>query len=145
MAARGPRPMVLLLSALLCLCLVQLAQGDSFRQFVSKHVDYSKTSGVKSRSYCDVLMQQRGMTTPHCKASNTFIHASINQIKAICTSLGKHFRNDLYDSKESFDLTTCRLVPRIFRRPCVYSSGCQNRRIRVACDHQLPVRLEQIL
>ncbi|XP_025049887.1 ribonuclease pancreatic-like [Alligator sinensis] len=145
MAARGPCPMVLLLSALLCLCLVQFTQGASFQEFVSEHVDYPKTGGAKSRSYCNVLMQERGMTTTSCKPFNVFIHAPINQIRALCTSLGEHFRNDLYDSKKSFDLTVCRLVPRTFRRPCVYSSGSQTRRIRVACHNRLPVRLEQIL
>ncbi|XP_059587568.1 ribonuclease [Alligator mississippiensis] len=145
MAARGPRPMVLLLSALLCLCLVQLTQGASFRQFVNNHVNEPKTAAPNNNAYCNRLMQQRGMTRPRCKLSNTFIHAPINQIRAICTNGGRRFRRNLFDSHMSFSLTVCRLVNRRRGRSCVYTGRSQTRRIRVGCVNQLPVHFERIL
>ncbi|XP_064341850.1 angiogenin isoform X2 [Camelus dromedarius] len=56
-----------------------LAQG--YQEFLSKHHD-ANPRGRDDR-YCETMMRRRGLTSP-CKDTNTFVHGSSNNIRAIC-------------------------------------------------------------
>ncbi|CAM4550170.1 unnamed protein product [Lepidochelys kempii] len=143
MAQRGPHPTLLLV--LLAACLA-LARGETrYDKFLRQHIDYPKTAAPDTRTYCNQMMQRRGMTSPVCKFTNTFIHDSAASITTICGSGGTPAGGNLRDSKASFALTTCRLQGGSQRPPCNYNGGTSTQRIRIACDGGLPVHYDRAI
>ncbi|XP_050774005.1 ribonuclease-like [Gopherus flavomarginatus] len=142
MALRGPHPLLFLTLILLAAGLAQISECASYRQFVTQHFDNPKTNAANDRLYCNLLMQRRGLTRIFCKRRNTFIHAPAGQLQAICARGGTHVSLNLYDSLESFNVTTCRVLPRSLPGNCRYRAAIGNTKIRVACVKGLPVHLE---
>uniref|UniRef100_A0A8C8RXR0 Ribonuclease A-domain domain-containing protein n=1 Tax=Pelusios castaneus TaxID=367368 RepID=A0A8C8RXR0_9SAUR len=142
MAPRGSHPTLLLLLVLLVVGLAQLSEGASYQQFVTRHINFPKTSAPNDRRYCDLLMQRRGLTRIFCKHSNSFIHAPASQLRAICRRGGTHVRLNLYDSRKPFPVTTCRVLPGSRPGRCRYRAASGVTRVRVACVRRLPVHLE---
>uniref|UniRef100_A0A674IM42 Ribonuclease A-domain domain-containing protein n=1 Tax=Terrapene triunguis TaxID=2587831 RepID=A0A674IM42_9SAUR len=146
MALGGHHPTLLLPLVFLATGLAQpsegLSEGATYQQFVTRHFDSPKTSAANDRLYCNLLMQRRGLTRVFCKRRNTFIHAPAGKLQAICARGGTHVSLNLYDSLESFNVTTCRALPRSRPRHCRYRAATGNTKIRVACVQGLPVHLE---
>uniref|UniRef100_A0A8C8RWK4 Ribonuclease n=1 Tax=Pelusios castaneus TaxID=367368 RepID=A0A8C8RWK4_9SAUR len=148
MALQGPHPVLLLLLVVVLLP-AGLALGrretrhEKF-QFLRQHVDNPKTRARDDRTYCNMMMQRRGMATP-CKRTNTFVHAPATQLQAICGPAGRGIGRNLHDSNTHYRLTTCWLAGASTRPPCNYRGGRSIRRIRVACVRGLPVHYDQTL
>ncbi|XP_023380806.1 angiogenin-like [Pteropus vampyrus] len=78
----GLGPLLLVFMMGLDLTLPTLAQNNHrYKQFLTQHYD-ARPSG-RDKKYCESMMMRRGLTTP-CKDRNTFIHSTINKIKAVC-------------------------------------------------------------
>ncbi|CAM5096108.1 unnamed protein product [Natator depressus] len=88
MGPRGPRPLLFLTLVLLAVCLAQLSEGATYRQFLTRQVDFPKTSASNDWLYCNCIMRRQGLTRPVCKPTNTFIHAPAGQVQAICSAQG---------------------------------------------------------
>uniref|UniRef100_A0A8C8RXM6 Ribonuclease A-domain domain-containing protein n=1 Tax=Pelusios castaneus TaxID=367368 RepID=A0A8C8RXM6_9SAUR len=131
---RGPRPLLLLPLLLLAAGMAQLSQGASYQDFVNKHIDFPKTSIPNGQHYCNILMRRRGLTYPVCKYTNTFIHAPISPVRAVCSNRGRCYGRNLCNSKAAFRLTTCRLSPSSRPGRCRYRARVQIRRIQVRCN-----------
>ncbi|XP_039353199.1 ribonuclease-like [Mauremys reevesii] len=140
MAPRGP--VLLLPLVLLTTGLAQLTEGASYQQFVNQHVDFPRSRVPNNQNYCDLLMQRRGLTRPACKPINTFIHEPAGQLRDICGRGGRHIKRNLYDSKRTFRVTTCREAPGSRPRHCRYRASVRVTRVRVACNSNLPVHLD---
>uniref|UniRef100_A0A8C8S0E3 Ribonuclease A-domain domain-containing protein n=1 Tax=Pelusios castaneus TaxID=367368 RepID=A0A8C8S0E3_9SAUR len=141
----GPHPLVFLTLILLATSLAQVTPGARYRQFLTRHVDFPKTSTTNDRIYCNLLMQRRGMTRPICKPTNTFIHTPADQVQAICRHAGRCHRQNLCDSNAAFRLTTCRVAPGSHPGRCFYRGRVQTRQIRVACNRLLPIHFDRVL
>nr|XP_005311844.1 ribonuclease [Chrysemys picta bellii] len=121
-----------------------LARGETrYEKFLRQHVDYPKSSAPDSRTYCNQMMQRRGMTSAVCKFTNTFVHASATTITTVCGSGGTPASGDLRDSKASFALTTCRLQGGSQTPPCNYNADTSTQRIRIACVGGVPVHYDK--
>ncbi|XP_067388334.1 ribonuclease-like [Emydura macquarii macquarii] len=145
MAPRGPRPVLILLLVLLAAGLAQLSEGASYRQFLTRHVDFPRTRAPTNQIYCNTLMQRRGLTRPVCKPTNTFVHAPPAQLQAVCHGGGKRLRKNLHNSITHFHLTACQLTSVSPLGRCVYQATLRIHRIRVACAQGLPVQLVRVL
>ncbi|XP_050774019.1 ribonuclease-like [Gopherus flavomarginatus] len=107
MALRGPCPTFLLTLALLAACVALiLGPGWSLLNdiFRKNHVDFPKTITTTNNAYCNKMMWDRAM---YLKYSNTFIHATENDIRRICTTDGLSTEPYWYKSKSPFSITTC--------------------------------------
>ncbi|XP_032641874.2 ribonuclease-like [Chelonoidis abingdonii] len=121
-----------------------LAMGEThYEKFLRQHVDYPKNSAPDSRTYCNQMMQRRGMTSSVCKFTNTFVHASAVTINTVCGSGGTSASGDLRNSKASFTLTTCRLQGGSQTPPCNYNAETSTQRIFIACEGGLPVHYDK--
>ncbi|XP_054850889.1 ribonuclease-like [Eublepharis macularius] len=134
---------LLRLAILLAAFLVQSRKGASYRDFVRQHIAHPRTRAPNLNTYCNRMMQRRGMTRGTCKAVNTFIIARPKAVQNICrrggTRVNRH--RDLYNSRRRFRVITCSnrgLYPR-----CQYVGKRETRRISVACAHTLPVHFER--
>ncbi|KAM7149920.1 ribonuclease [Macrochelys suwanniensis] len=141
MAQRGHHLLLLLVWLVTWLA---LARGETRNEkFLRQHVDYPKSSAPDSRTYCNQMMQRRGMTSPVCKFTNTFVHASADTITTVCGSGGTPASGDLRDSNASFSLTTCQLQGGSQKPPCNYNANASTQRIRIACGGGLPVHYDK--
>ncbi|XP_067400800.1 ribonuclease-like [Emydura macquarii macquarii] len=114
MAARGPRPAILLL---LAACLA-LASGDLWNPlhdlFRKNHLDNPKTVATNDNAYCNKMMWDRVM---YWKFSNTFIHESVglgpssDNINTVCTGDGTAVGPNTQESKNPFKITVCTFNP----------------------------------
>uniref|UniRef100_A0A8C4Y6M4 Ribonuclease A-domain domain-containing protein n=1 Tax=Gopherus evgoodei TaxID=1825980 RepID=A0A8C4Y6M4_9SAUR len=142
MAPKGPRPLLFLTLVLLAACLAQLSEGASYRQFLTRHVDFPKSGGGNNRLYCNRIMQRRGLTRPVCKPTNTFIHAPTSQIEPVCRDGGEPAEGDLRLSEDPFPLTVCELQGGSDPPDCDYSGSSSTSRIVIACVDGEPVHFE---
>ncbi|XP_019487926.1 PREDICTED: angiogenin [Hipposideros armiger] len=135
-------PLVLVFMLGLGLTPPTLAQNDSrYEHFLTQHYD-AKPSGRGSR-YCEIMMARRGLTTP-CKDTNTFIHGTKNNIKAICGDKnGKPYMDAFRISKSAFRVTTCKHAGGSPRPPCRYRATAGFRDIVIACENGLPVHFDE--
>ncbi|XP_072818856.1 angiogenin [Vicugna pacos] len=116
-----------------------LAQG--YQEFLSKHHD-ANPKGRNDR-YCETMMRIRGLTSP-CKDTNTFVHGSDSNIKAICEDTnGEPYGIGLRRSKSAFQVTTCRHKGGSPRPPCRYRATKAYRVIVIACRNGFPVHLDE--
>ncbi|XP_042710820.1 ribonuclease-like isoform X2 [Chrysemys picta bellii] len=146
MALRGPYPLLFLTLVLLVTCLAQIIRPpDSYQNFVSEHVDFPKTRSPNGQSYCDHIMRLLSQNMAACKLTHTFIHASTNRLRAICTSRGRCNQYNECNSNTAYPLTTCWLDSPPRPPSCVYRGIPQIRRIRVVCNWGLPVRFLRVL
>ncbi|XP_034991791.2 angiogenin-like [Zootoca vivipara] len=116
--------------------------APSHQTFLKQHYDYPKSS--VGNKYCDVMMKRRGLDRP-CKDVNTFIHDTMNNIKAVCTeSGGKDYGNGLRIALRPFTVTTCKHKGGSTRPPCKYSDNKSSRYIVIACNqNKEPVHFDE--
>ncbi|XP_065421637.1 ribonuclease-like isoform X2 [Chrysemys picta bellii] len=146
MALRRPGPLLFLTLNLLAAGLAQLIRPpDSYRKFVSEHVDFPKTRPPSGQSYCDHMMRRLSQKIHMCKLTHTYIHAPASQLRAICTTGGRCNQYNECDSNAAYPLTTCQVRSPPRPPSCVYRGIPQTRRIRVACNRGLPVRFIRVL
>uniref|UniRef100_A0A8C4Y7X8 Ribonuclease A-domain domain-containing protein n=1 Tax=Gopherus evgoodei TaxID=1825980 RepID=A0A8C4Y7X8_9SAUR len=120
-----------------------------YEKFLRQHIDYPRTAAPDTRarndrSYCNLMMQRRGMARP-CKHTNTFVHAPASQLRDICGRAGRPAGRNLRNSNNRYRITICRLASGSTRPPCNYRGGSSTRRIRVACVRGLPVHYDRNL
>uniref|UniRef100_A0A8D2KT02 Ribonuclease A-domain domain-containing protein n=1 Tax=Varanus komodoensis TaxID=61221 RepID=A0A8D2KT02_VARKO len=134
-------------SCLLALLLVaELLPGSSctnnprYEKFLSQHRDEPRSS-FRGR-YCDSLMKIRGLTKPHCKEVNTFIHGSKRQIRAVCAEGGLP-SGQLRRSQRPFRVTTCTLRGDSALHPCEYKENTSPRYIVIGCEDGWPVHYDE--
>uniref|UniRef100_A0A8C0GXA9 Ribonuclease n=1 Tax=Chelonoidis abingdonii TaxID=106734 RepID=A0A8C0GXA9_CHEAB len=113
-------------------------------RFLRQHVDNPKTRARNDRSYCNMMMQRRGMARP-CKHTNSFVHAPASQLQGVCGRAGRPVGRNLHDSNNRYRITICQLAGRSTRPPCNYRGSSRTRRIRVACVRGLPVHYDRNL
>ncbi|XP_031218508.1 angiogenin-like [Mastomys coucha] len=125
----------------LVVTLPTLAQDDSrYKKFLTQHYD-AKAKGRDDRYY-ERTMKERQLTSP-CKEVNTFIHDTMNNIKAICGRDGSPYNEDLRISNASFQVTTCTHHGGSSRPPCRYRASKGSRRIVIACEKGFPIHLNE--
>ncbi|XP_026576413.1 ribonuclease-like [Pseudonaja textilis] len=130
----------LLLGSLPTLSQRETRHGKFHRQHVAAN------SGLDARLYCNLMMQQRGMTNVKCKPSNTFIHGEATAVDAICNNGGIYSSDNYYNSISAFELTVCRLTGGGTTPPnCNYRGRFSTQRVQVACVNGLPVHFKQAL
>ncbi|XP_059562371.1 ribonuclease 4-like [Myotis daubentonii] len=125
--------LLLSLLTLLGLVLVQPSYGQfMYQRFVRQHVDSTGPGGTSS--YCNRMMQTRGMTRLRCKQFNTFIHADISAINNICRTPNIRCRNGKENCHAGVvRVTDCRLTA-TSRRNCRYQGRGSSRRVVIACE-----------
>ncbi|XP_060110933.1 ribonuclease-like [Heteronotia binoei] len=112
-------------------------EGKDYRGFLKRHQDNPKSNYGGNNNYCYNMMRRKGLK---CAGSNTFIHASEEQLKSICNSRGQILKG-ITTSKTLFAITVCQRRRRGLRwRLCRYKGKSKIRRIRVICKKGLPVR-----
>ncbi|XP_024423576.1 angiogenin [Desmodus rotundus] len=118
------------------------AQNDyRYTHFLTQHYD-SNPFGRDDR-YCNIMMARRGLTSP-CKDTNTFIHGTKKNIRAICEDKnGVLYGETFRQSKSSFQVTTCKHIGQSSKPPCWYRANKGSRAIVVACEHGLPVHFDE--
>ncbi|XP_067400814.1 ribonuclease-like [Emydura macquarii macquarii] len=108
MAARGPRPAILLL---LAACLA-LASGQKWNPlhdlFKKNHLDNPKTLAINNNAYCNKMMWDRVL---YWTFSNTFIDDTIDNINKVCTTDGTAAGVNKQESKNPFKITVCTFNP----------------------------------
>ncbi|XP_034267397.1 ribonuclease-like [Pantherophis guttatus] len=130
----------LLMGSLATLVRRETRHGKFHRQHVAAN------NGMNPRVYCNMMMQQRGMTNIKCKPSNTFIHGEATAVDAICNDGGTYSSDNFYDSNSVFELTVCRLTGGGTTPPnCNYRGRVSTQQIRIACVNGLPVHFQQAL
>ncbi|XP_070262273.1 ribonuclease 4-like [Myotis yumanensis] len=130
--------LLLSLLTLLGLGLVQPSYGQfMYQRFLRQHVD-STQRGVTS-SYCNTMMERRGMTRPRCKQFNTFIHADIGAINNICRTPNIRCKNGKENCHEGVvRVTDCRLTGSSPQN-CRYQGRGSSRRVVITCEGNAPV------
>ncbi|XP_060110931.1 ribonuclease-like [Heteronotia binoei] len=112
-------------------------EGKRFRRFLRKHQDYPKSNYGDDNNYCNNVMPLKGM---RCRRRNTFIHATQQQLRFICSPEGQ-IQNGITTSRAIFSITTCKRKRRgWFRRQCRYKGKSKTRKIQVLCRKGRPVR-----
>uniref|UniRef100_A0A8D2IQP0 Ribonuclease A-domain domain-containing protein n=1 Tax=Varanus komodoensis TaxID=61221 RepID=A0A8D2IQP0_VARKO len=118
-------------------------QQGIYQKFLREHVDYPMTEVPAFAGYCDIMMKRRHMANPyHCKHLNTFLHADVSQIQAVCGQGGEPTTGDLRESDTSFPLTLCKLQRGSWAPNCRYEEINNTERIIIACEDGYPVHLE---
>ncbi|XP_034643955.1 ribonuclease-like [Trachemys scripta elegans] len=136
MALKGPCPALLLPLALLVACLA-LSSGDPWNPlndiFRRQHVNNPKNEAINNKVYCNMMMWDRGI---FWKYTNTFIHAPLNNINAVCKADGIPVGGFKRKSKKEFTITTC-----TFNFGTFSFNGLNGKnKIVLACLNGLPVK-----
>uniref|UniRef100_A0A8C8RWQ7 Ribonuclease A-domain domain-containing protein n=1 Tax=Pelusios castaneus TaxID=367368 RepID=A0A8C8RWQ7_9SAUR len=122
-------------------CPAAASVEKTFEDFKREHVDSQPKWEDDPTSYCNYMMPCRNMTASRCKKINTFIHASLEEITAICESRRQRNGN-LYCSNSSFTITKCSLTSLYRSTDCKYKGNKKQMRICVACRDERPVHYE---
>ncbi|XP_075768357.1 ribonuclease-like [Pelodiscus sinensis] len=139
--------------------LVRLAGGlrkcqtaDRYKWFLTQHVDERVSGDPADPDYCTETMKGRRINRPKkpcgskgakCKLTNTFILAPADDVRAVCQpGGGTHVVDNLFLSKESFDLTVCRRECLSVKPPCEYEGENIRARVLLACKDEMPVHFE---
>uniref|UniRef100_A0A670ZMV5 Ribonuclease A family member 4 n=1 Tax=Pseudonaja textilis TaxID=8673 RepID=A0A670ZMV5_PSETE len=109
----------------------------------SPSFSYLPSGANNPNAYCNLMMQRRGLSRGRCKPSNTFIHASNNNIIAVCRGAGTRHQRNLFNSRNSFSVTHCRSTGRYPN--CNYRGRSMNRRVRLGCVRRLPVHFARLI
>ncbi|XP_034991654.2 ribonuclease pancreatic-like [Zootoca vivipara] len=133
------------LAILLSVLLVQSCEGQSWEAFQNKHIDYPKTQAPNPNAYCNLMMVKRKLNPTRCKPRNTFINHAKESVQEVCGSGGKPYEKNLYDSIENFPMIDCNFTDGKPPNDCKYKGLEFSRRIRVACQNNMPVHLEKLL
>ncbi|XP_048372713.1 ribonuclease-like [Sphaerodactylus townsendi] len=132
------------LAVLLGAVLLQSGEGTRYRDFANSHIEPLGPRNEKLSAYCYRMMRERGLSRRTCKPSNAFIHSSANSIQLICRGAGTrvHPWRNMYDSRQSFRVTTCHSRGRFPR--CHYQGEQRNGRVRVGCRNGAPVQFYRL-
>ncbi|XP_054572375.1 ribonuclease 4-like [Eptesicus fuscus] len=121
-------------------------------RFQRQHVDSEETGGTDL--YCNKMMETRGMTWPHCKKLNTFIHEDIETINNICSTPNIQCKNREMNCHAGVGrVTECALIGRpkdcycsdiVIKggdQPpkCYYKATASTRIVVIACEGNPPV------
>uniref|UniRef100_A0A0B8RXG7 Ribonuclease-like n=1 Tax=Philothamnus irregularis TaxID=1899461 RepID=A0A0B8RXG7_9SAUR len=138
---------LVLFVALLTGSLATLVRRETrYDKFQRQHIATKSDRRMNLRVYCNMMMQQRGMTNVKCKPSNTFIHGEATAVDAICNDGGTYSSDNYYDSNSTFELTVCRLTGAGTAPPnCNYRGRESTQQIRIACINNQPVHFKQAL
>uniref|UniRef100_A0A803SKJ8 Ribonuclease A-domain domain-containing protein n=1 Tax=Anolis carolinensis TaxID=28377 RepID=A0A803SKJ8_ANOCA len=141
----GPGLLLLVFLAVL----VSVSEIDASRQppgvkeryihFLNQHRDSNPKPG---NTYCNKIMDIRGLTRPNCKEKNSFIHASDTAIKAVCGDRGEPY-GTMRLSCDAFRVTTCNMKGGSTRPPCDYRQDNRPRYIVIACEQGYPVHYDE--
>ncbi|XP_026576436.1 ribonuclease-like [Pseudonaja textilis] len=112
-----------------------------YKRFLREHYDSPKSKD--GDSYCNEIMQKRGLSGPKCKMMNTFIHDTKKKIIDVCGNQGVPFRGRLRRSKAQFQVTTCKTTGFLDKPPCYYREDASSRYIVIVCKNGLPVHYEE--
>nr|XP_010947981.2 ribonuclease pancreatic-like isoform X1 [Camelus bactrianus] len=138
----------LFLSLLLVLGWVQpsLGRESPSKKFQRQHMDSGNSPG-NNTNYCNQMMKRRKMTRGWCKPVNTFVHESLEDVKAICSEKNITCKNGQYNchqSNSTVNITDCRQTGSSRYPNCVYKTTKLQKRIIVACEGNvsMPVHLD---
>ncbi|KAJ6651892.1 hypothetical protein lerEdw1_015948 [Lerista edwardsae] len=135
MSPKGPHRQILLLLFVTTAFLLSWSEGTSYQDFLKRHKDNPKSNFEDDKTYCTQMMQRRGLK---CQRSNTFIHASDEQLTSICNSRGQILDGN-QTSKILFPITICTLRRGFKGVFCRYKGKSKIKRIRVTCEKGFPV------
>ncbi|XP_035383430.1 ribonuclease-like 3 [Electrophorus electricus] len=130
-----------LLLALSATLLVDAQPADvrsRYIHFLTQHV-----YGGMNTNKCSKVIGQRHITegnTNNCKEINTFILATHEQVRAVCSDGGTPKGRNLYESTKPFAVVICKRKP---GASCVYNGKRSTRTIIVACDRGWPVHYQE--
>uniref|UniRef100_A0A8C2RRH1 Ribonuclease A-domain domain-containing protein n=1 Tax=Capra hircus TaxID=9925 RepID=A0A8C2RRH1_CAPHI len=71
----------------------------------------SGSSSSGNSNYCNLMMKRRRMTHGRCKPVNTFVHESLDDVKAVCSQKNitcKNGQPNCYQSNSTMNITDCR-------------------------------------
>ncbi|XP_049624947.1 ribonuclease pancreatic-like [Suncus etruscus] len=128
--------LALMLQVLLGQVHPSLAQESRAMRFRRQHID-SDNPCAGSITYCDVMMRRQNMTQGACKPLNTFVHASIPVVDAVCNNNFTACANGqrvCHQSSSRMILTDCVLKSRSVYPNCTYWTNPAIKNILVVCD-----------
>ncbi|KAI5630418.1 ribonuclease-like 3 precursor [Silurus asotus] len=128
---------------LLVMCSALLTEAQSWKDFKNKHI-----FGKMTKNACTKVMNQKklpgsGPYVNSCKERNTFIKATDQQVKAVCTGAGKPVGGKLYKSNLPFSVVTCTGNPNQRYPKCEYKGNEDTRKITITCENKLPVHYQE--
>ena len=135
----APKSLVLLsLLVLVLLVWVQpsLGKESAAAKFRRQHMDSGSSSSGNS-NYCNLMMKRRRMTHGRCKPVNTFVHESLDDVKAVCSQKKVACKNgqiNCYQSNSAMRITDCRQTGSSKYPNCAYKTTRAEKRIIVACE-----------
>uniref|UniRef100_A0A8D0G6X9 Ribonuclease A-domain domain-containing protein n=1 Tax=Sphenodon punctatus TaxID=8508 RepID=A0A8D0G6X9_SPHPU len=115
-------------------------RDPQYKKFLKQHYDNPRTNS--KGEYCNTMMKKRGLTTPNCKETNSFIHATKTEIQAVCRKGGDLVEGNLRRSKKQLSVTTCKLSGGSPKPPCNYSENKSSRTVVLGCNKGLPVQFD---
>ncbi|KAM7239866.1 hypothetical protein CapIbe_009361 [Capra ibex] len=135
----APKSLVLLsLLVLVLLVWVQpsLGKESAAAKFRRQHMDSGSSSSGNS-NYCNLMMKRRRMTHGRCKPVNTFVHESLDDVKAVCSQKNitcKNGQPNCYQSNSTMNITDCRETGSSKYPNCAYKTSQKQKYITVACE-----------
>ncbi|KAG2468175.1 ANG4 protein, partial [Polypterus senegalus] len=119
-------------TAFLCSC-----EETPYEKFVRQHIDDSNVN--VDNNYCNTMMKE--INTETCKPVNTFIHANVKAVEDVC--LIKPIHDNIHQSNDKFNVTTCRNKNNTPNPPCYYTPENTELKIKIACENNKPVHYER--
>uniref|UniRef100_A0A3Q3K5K8 Ribonuclease A-domain domain-containing protein n=1 Tax=Monopterus albus TaxID=43700 RepID=A0A3Q3K5K8_MONAL len=108
-----------------------------YDKFKNQHIDKDM-----SPEKCDKVISEKGIkdAKTNCKNINTFILATIDEVKPICGSAGEPYKDKgLTLSTKPFKIVVCKLQP---QGDCKYNGQSLTKRIVIACEKDFPVHYD---
>ncbi|XP_033291801.1 ribonuclease pancreatic [Orcinus orca] len=123
-----------------------LGKESPAMKFQRQHMDSGSSPGNNS-NYCNQMMMRRKMTQGRCKPVNTFVHESLEDVKAVCFQKNIHCKNgktNCYESNSTMYITECRETGSSKYPNCAYKTSQKEKHIIVACegDPYVPVHFD---
>lgn len=126
-----------------------LVRESGAMRFIRQHID-SQFPSASNTTYCDVMMVRRNMTQGACKLVNTFVHASIPVVNAVCNNnftACTNGSNICHRSTSPMILTTCVLKRGSVYPNCAYWTNPVVQYIVVICQGKpyVPVHFDHCI
>ncbi|XP_065728488.1 ribonuclease pancreatic [Phocoena phocoena] len=123
-----------------------LGKESPAMKFQRQHMDSGSSPG-NSSNYCNQMMTRRKMTQGRCKPVNTFVHESLEDVKAVCFQENvqcKNGKTNCYKSNSTMYITDCRETGSSKYPNCAYRTSQKEKHIIVACegDPYVPVHFD---
>ncbi|OWK09486.1 hypothetical protein Celaphus_00006495 [Cervus elaphus hippelaphus] len=138
-----------LVLVLLLLVRVQpsLGKESAAAKFRRQHMDAGSSSSGNA-NYCNQMMKRRRMTHGRCKPVNTFVHESLDNVKAVCSQKNitcKNGQPNCYQSNSTMNITDCRETGSSKYPNCAYKTSQKQKYITVASCTNDETTLMEIL